>query len=275
MVNRHITYRSGSFVRSYSCLAQKPDYGPNYNPYSYCLNNPLKYIDPSGFNYDWYQNVLTGDMYYNSTYKGESDAEKIDGEGWEYFGPDGMFGKSEWDLAREYNLPSKTPPLANGLGFNVEISLKGDKAEGFMQEMGYEFKPTLQAVLNIEISNPSIPTGSKGHVTLTTGEIHIKNYTGAYFPEHFVETERNEKWADYKKPLYNIFFDQKTESSKTLCQINYGEKSWKYYLQKSFEFMQAMNGNHNYQRIYIYNRWDYPKKNNINEIRIPDLPKKR
>ncbi len=152
MVNRHITYRSGSFGWGYNYLVQKPEYGPNYNPYSYCLNNPLKYIDPSGFNYDWYQNVLTGDMYYNSTYKGESDAEKIDGEGWEYFGPDGMFGKSEWDLAREYNLPSDTPPLTNGLGFNVEISLKGDKAEGFMQEMGYEFVPTQQVVYTKELT---------------------------------------------------------------------------------------------------------------------------
>ncbi len=130
-------------------VVQKPEYGPNYNPYSYCLNNPLKYIDPSGYNYDWYQNVLTGDMYYNSTYKGESDAEKIDGEGWEYFGPDGMFGLPEILLAREYNLPVK--PL-NGLGFTVEIPLKGDKAEGFMQEMGYEFVPTQQVIYTKELT---------------------------------------------------------------------------------------------------------------------------
>ncbi len=152
-------------------VVQNTEYGPNYNPYSYCLNNPLKYIDPSGFNYDWYQNVLTGDMYYNSTYKGESDVEKIDGEGWEYFGPDGMFGKSEWDLAREYNLPSDTPPLTNGLGFNVEISLKGDKAEGFMQEMGYEFKQleSFDKITHQITANQLIPAG---------GSIYHENQRG-------------------------------------------------------------------------------------------------
>ncbi len=30
---------------------QSPGYGQNYNRYTYCLNNPLKYTDPSGYNH--------------------------------------------------------------------------------------------------------------------------------------------------------------------------------------------------------------------------------
>jgi RHS repeat-associated protein len=32
-------------------VLQSPSNGQNYNRYSYCLNNPLKYVDPSGYSY--------------------------------------------------------------------------------------------------------------------------------------------------------------------------------------------------------------------------------
>lgn len=44
-------------------FVQLPDFTQNYNRYSYCLNNPLKYIDPSGEGFAdallWISNILT------------------------------------------------------------------------------------------------------------------------------------------------------------------------------------------------------------------------
>ncbi len=37
---------------------QSPTYSQNYNRYSYCLNNPLKYNDPSGYKWKWWQTAL-------------------------------------------------------------------------------------------------------------------------------------------------------------------------------------------------------------------------
>ena len=34
-------------------FVQAPDFSQNFNRYSYCLNNPLKYTDPSGYKWDW------------------------------------------------------------------------------------------------------------------------------------------------------------------------------------------------------------------------------
>ena len=44
-------------------LVQSPTYTQNYNRYSYCLNNPLKYTDPSGYTYkpdDWNKTPQSG-----------------------------------------------------------------------------------------------------------------------------------------------------------------------------------------------------------------------
>ena len=86
MVNMDITYRSGSFGRSYSWLVQNTEYGPNYNPYSYCFNNPLKYIDPSGYTTGWFRNGETGQYYFNSELTAEDlpDIQAQWGEEWKY-----------------------------------------------------------------------------------------------------------------------------------------------------------------------------------------------
>ncbi|MDR2010639.1 MAG: FG-GAP-like repeat-containing protein [Bacteroidales bacterium] len=49
-----------SRVLSPDNFVQDPNNAQNYNRYSYCLNNPLKYWDPSGWLYDWYLNLKEG-----------------------------------------------------------------------------------------------------------------------------------------------------------------------------------------------------------------------
>ena len=75
-------------------FVQMHEYSQNFNRYSYVLNNPLRFTDPSGFifleNFDWFINNQTGDVYYNSEYR-EGDESKIDGEGWVWFGENGIF----------------------------------------------------------------------------------------------------------------------------------------------------------------------------------------
>ncbi len=44
---------------------QDPENTQNYNRYSYCLNNPLKYVDPSGENYTDYRNEK-GELLYKT-----------------------------------------------------------------------------------------------------------------------------------------------------------------------------------------------------------------
>ena len=41
-------------------FVQSPDFTQSFNRYSYCLNNPLQYVDPSGEKLKWWQNLLIG-----------------------------------------------------------------------------------------------------------------------------------------------------------------------------------------------------------------------
>ena len=49
-------------------FVQAPGYGQNYNRYSYVLNNPLKYTDPSGYTYLDYMNNTYGYFWYRGEY---------------------------------------------------------------------------------------------------------------------------------------------------------------------------------------------------------------
>ena len=41
-------------------FVQAPEFTQSYNRYSYCLNNPLQYTDPSGMAMEWWQQLLVG-----------------------------------------------------------------------------------------------------------------------------------------------------------------------------------------------------------------------
>jgi len=54
-------------------FVQSPGYSQSYNRYSYCLNNPLKYTDPSGYTYkpnDWDMQPSSTAPYFGPGYRG-------------------------------------------------------------------------------------------------------------------------------------------------------------------------------------------------------------
>ncbi len=111
-------------------VMQNTEYGPNYNPYSYCLNNPLKYIDPSGFNYDWFRNGITGQYYFNSELTAEDlpDIQAQWGEEWEYehanlgFMLDNSLLSMRQDAGLMFSPFSADISLMEGVGDGLSIS---------------------------------------------------------------------------------------------------------------------------------------------------------
>ena len=126
------------------------------SPYNYTSNNPVNIVDPDGNYMDWFMNELTGDIYYNSTYK-KGDETKIDGVGWTWLGPNGMFSNK-----RHTGIVSDVFEIWNsGLAFNMEMSFfrrdkfgfygvesgealfKGENAIKFMSSQGYKLRPKI------------------------------------------------------------------------------------------------------------------------------------
>ena len=137
-------------------IVQLPEYSQSYNSYSYVLNNPLLFTDPSGFSADWFINSLSGDVYYNSEYK-KGDEVKIKGEGWEHFAENGKLKESVLDDKRSGDLAilyenqmladeisateASGPDGSKTSSFNVEAVFKGKNAEVFMNKQGYTLEP--------------------------------------------------------------------------------------------------------------------------------------
>ncbi|MDL2262674.1 hypothetical protein LJC11_04125, partial [Bacteroidales bacterium OttesenSCG-928-I21] len=82
-----------SRVLSPDNFVQNPDNAQNYNRYSYCLNNPLKFTDPSGMLIDWYQNSQGEVMWTDITNKKDFENSRIDGT---------YLGKTHTDLEGNY-----------------------------------------------------------------------------------------------------------------------------------------------------------------------------
>lgn len=128
-------------------------------------------MDPDGN--DWYQNNLTGAIYFNSEYKGAGDAGKgkMEGKGWMRLGGDDMFMDGKYDfnnsglkLAMRYGKVSTVPnnPFdisgKSGIHLSGELMLCGEDAESFMNSYGYKKMPLL-AMVNVKIVTQNISEG--------------------------------------------------------------------------------------------------------------------
>ena len=92
---------------------------PNMSPYAYCAWNPVKMVDPNGR--DWYQNIYSGAVYYNSDMHGAECAGMgaMKGEGWVFLGQNSMFMKNQHDLANtDYRLALTNGGLTNTIPNN-------------------------------------------------------------------------------------------------------------------------------------------------------------
>ncbi len=138
-------------------LAEEREWVSSYN---FVQNNPINRVDLNGALDDWFQNELTGSIYYNSSMrKGDEGTGAMTGEGWVHMGENGMFFDgspmtSDFSiLMRNQGLGNvsmlvnydKSPIYINAKVSSVKITgmFKGDNAQKLMVRLGYDFKPIL------------------------------------------------------------------------------------------------------------------------------------
>jgi len=85
---------------------QSPDLTQNFNRYTYCLNNPLKYTDPSGYSYFQYMKDI---------YRGTGH--------FSYRGGEYSYGEDGWSYSQ--------PTMSGGMAPAANISYDGMHQEGY------------------------------------------------------------------------------------------------------------------------------------------------
>jgi len=183
-----------------------------FSPYNYCQLNPLGRVDPSGALDDWFENELTGDVYYNSEYrKGDEGTGCMQGEGWKWMGKNDMFGKSDNNVINDnknlatsnnfcgiYNTSGAIPD-----GYGHETMFSGDNAKEFMGNMGYE-KALKQATIYSQsfIDREWTPGGSRSSNVMTSHIIIPEKY--AYVKQNLVSSFKLYKGQAISNSYLNI-----------------------------------------------------------------------
>ena len=164
-------YYDATLLTGWTAVDPMADKYPSLSPYNYCAWNPMKIVDPDGR--DWYQNVYSGAVYYNSDIHGDKCAGTGDmkGNGWVLLGENDMFKENENDIFHSgltlaaSNGGSINQVIDNPYDFSErnthirgELMLEGDKAENFMKSQGYKKMPLL-AKVNVMIVTQNISEG--------------------------------------------------------------------------------------------------------------------
>ena len=170
-------YYSARYYAPPTFISRDPkfeDY-PSISPYTYCANNPLIMIDPTGE--DWFQNELTGEVYFNSEVgKNGAGTGNMSGEGWKWMGDNNMMGTVDNNFVNQYHSLAQegggTVSIFNAFNENgvhdgYEMNF-GSNSEQFMNQNGYEKQPTQYTEYSNTTTN-QYPFGGGNSISITTG----------------------------------------------------------------------------------------------------------
>ena len=198
-------------------LAEDPKNNIYISPYVYVGNNPITFLDPNGMNRDWFQNELTGDVYYNSKMrKGDEGTGAMTGEGWVHMGENGMFsdgspmtsdasilfgnqGLGKVSMTLNYD---KSPVFADAKVSSVSLTgmFKGDKAQKLMGGLGYDFKPVLFK-FHSDVTTEYYPD-SDGQITITHDNSKVEGVLSSIYISQDLVLKNTLTLSDYNPPLY-------------------------------------------------------------------------
>jgi RHS repeat-associated protein len=264
-------------------IIQSPENTQSYNSYSYVMNNPLRFTDPSGFvaldNCDWFVNGVSGDVYYNSEYK-KGDEDKIEGEGWEHFAENGKLNASgeesvdlnillaNQDLTDDLTVTEagkvRLSPDKTVSSFSSEATFKGKDAEVLMSGQGYRLAPvtSYEEIRHDFPVNQILPGG---------GSVVVNNLSGVQ-----VVTERTyvakDKIGTKNINLFTIVSESvNSHTTYTRTNYTYSKRNWLSEKLKSImPYIESTQGSHRSgsENIKIVNSWDNINKNSkLNEFK--------
>ncbi|MFO8055501.1 MAG: RHS repeat-associated core domain-containing protein [Bacteroidales bacterium] len=232
--------------------------------YNFCSLNPISRTDLTGALDDWFENELTGDIYYHPTMKkGDEGTGAMKGEGWKHMGENGMFGSDDQLLIMSNSDKAsvgfvEVPISDQNTGDEIgKVSMraamfKGLKAQKFMADKGYSFEPSKVLVEDVQLSYPSVETGP-GSVSILGGKKTTIGLTGTYAKNGTVPVTVKTDWKvnDVK---YNYWTGLKTITDVYVNDLKYVPKKGSgYYFNIILEISNRSQGNHNYQREVKHN----------------------
>ena len=154
---------------------------PSISPYAYCAWNPIKLVDPNGNeaieNDDWFQNTLTGAVYYNQSMSAQDvGTGAMRGDGWEHLGENNMFSNGDYsnsDIQLVMRYGGSLGVHDDFVDIPPALMLEGDNAKDFMSDRGYSLQP--QEAIAVTTTRTTMASEPHEPITLTeTNTYNIK-----------------------------------------------------------------------------------------------------
>ncbi len=217
------------------------------SPYLAMGNCPNQAIDPTGGLVPWYKG-LDGSLEF------VTDGVKPT-DGFEYFGPDGMFGFNEYDASLAGVLPRAEDVGMSGGKGSFRISMTQEQSLNFMETQGYR-------LANMEYFQYDQDQGS---IIIQSGPNRVTSIRLGSEIKVVTKTQYIPKDMDYFKfgtqldiGLSNALVKEKVihyKASTSHQKLYLGGGKW------LFTLIRGLNGNHDYRNKKVYYGWE--NANNI------------